>query len=174
MTGPTKATPRAITVSGTLLGIGLALAMPISPVAFGGATMVGDRDYRHSGLAHIARTLNVTDEAHLHYIHNSGSQLIETGAATGTLPGSMNAHVSVGASISGTFTIIVHGGGGSIKGHGTATPSGSGTYESFRGTLTATGGTGRYTHAHGHAKLYGTFNRKTYAMVVQTTGRLSY
>jgi hypothetical protein len=123
--------------------------------------------------ARVARTLNATDTAHLHYIHSSGAELIETGTAFGTLPGSMQAHVNVGPTISGNFTIDVHG-GGSISGHGTATPHGSGVYESFRGSLTVTGGTGHYAHAHGHAGLYGTFDRKTYALVVQTTGQLSY
>jgi hypothetical protein len=123
--------------------------------------------------AHAARTLNATDTAHLHYIHSSGSLLCEEGSATGTLPGSMSAHVNIGPTLSGNFTIYVHG-GGTIKGHGTATPHGSGTYESFAGSLTVTGGTGRYTHAHGHAGLYGTFDRKTYALLIQTTGRLAY
>lgn len=127
----------------------------------------------HNPFARAAHVVNATDTARLHYIHSSGSQLVETGSASGSLPGSMRANVSIGATLSGNFTIYVHG-GGSIRGHGLATPHGSGTYESFSGSLTVTGGTGRYTHAHGHAGLYGTFNRKTYALVVQTTGRLTY
>ncbi|MGH2853331.1 MAG: hypothetical protein ACRDLF_03955 [Solirubrobacteraceae bacterium] len=85
----------------------------------------------------------------------------------------MQAHIEVGPTTTGNFTIYVRG-GGTIKGHGTATMHGSGTYESFSGTLVVTGGTGRYAHAHGKAGLYGTFNRKTYALLVQTTGRLAY
>jgi hypothetical protein len=173
MNDPTKASPQALITSSVLLSIGLAI-MIVTPNALGRPTSLRvSLSNRHSGVAHVARTLNATDEAHLRYIHSSGSELIETGTATGTLPGSMNARVSIGASISGAFTITVRG-GGSIKGHGSGIPSGSGTYESFRGSLTVTGGTGRYAHAHGYAKLYGTFDRKTYALVVQTTGRLSY
>jgi hypothetical protein len=85
----------------------------------------------------------------------------------------MQAHVEIGPTTTGNFTIYVRG-GGTIKGHGTATMHGSGIYESFSGTLVVTGGSGRYAHAHGRAGLYGTFDRKAYALLVQTTGRLAY
>jgi hypothetical protein len=84
----------------------------------------------------------------------------------------MRADCNLGATFAASFTIYTNG--GTIQGHGKATPHGSGIYESFAGTLIVTGGTGRYTHAHGHAGLYGTFNRRTYALTVQTTGSLSY
>jgi hypothetical protein len=125
-----------------------------------------------AGPAHVASTLNITDTAKLHYTGGSGSLLHESGSATGTLPGSMKAECNIGAVLTTNFTI--HTSEGTIKGHGTATPHGSGTYESFAGTLVATGGTGRFAHAHGHAGLYGTFDRRNYALTVQTTGKLSY
>jgi hypothetical protein len=116
--------------------------------------------------------LRTTDEAHMSYVkHKSTATLLfEEGAARGTLPGSMHAYCSLGATFSANFTIYTND--GTIKGHGTAIPHGSGLYESFAGTLTITSGTGRYTHAHGHAQLYGTFNRRTYAVTMQTTGSL--
>ena len=124
--------------------------------------------------AHTARALKATDEAHMRYIkhRSTATHLFEEGTAHGTLPGSMRAYLSLGATFAGSFTIDTNG--GTINGHGTATPHGGGLYESFAGTLIVTGGTGRYTHAHGHAKLYGAFNRRTYALTVQTTGSLSY
>jgi hypothetical protein len=122
--------------------------------------------------ARAARTLGASDVAHLHYVRSSGSYLFEEGSATGGMPGSMKVDLNVGATFSGSFTIYTQN--GSIKGHGSATPHGSGRYESFSGSLTVTGGTGRYAHAHGTAGLYGTFDRKTYALVIQTTGKLSY
>ncbi len=143
----------------------VALAGPASSAALHPAS--------HRWPARAAHTLSVADTTHLHYIHAAGSLLYEEGTAIGTLPGTMRAHVYIGPTTTGTFTIYVHG-GGTINGHGTATMHGSGVYESFNGTLTATGGTGRYTHAHGHAGLYGTFDRKNYALLVQTTGRLAY
>lgn len=165
---PRPATTRALTAVGAaLLATLFSSALPAAGLASG--THISRRD----AVAHSASTLNATDTAHLHYTHSSGAELVETGTASGTLPGSMQARVDIGPTIDGSFTIDVRG-GGSISGHGTAAPHGSGIYESFRGSLTVTGGTGRYTHAHGHAGLYGTFDRKTYALVVQTTGRLSY
>ena len=116
--------------------------------------------------------LKATDTAHLRYLSASGSLLHERGGASGTLPGQMRADVNVGPVFSGNFTIYAHG--GSISGHGRAAPHGSGVYESFEGWLTVTGGSGRYTHARGKARLYGTFNRNTYALVVQTVGTLLY
>jgi hypothetical protein len=125
-----------------------------------------------SGPALAARTLKATDTAHLRYISASGSLLIEEGRAAGTLPGSMKVHFDVGATFTGNFTIYASG--GSISGHGDAIPHGSGIYESFAGSLTVTGGSGRYAHAHGQAKLYGTFDRNSYALLVQTVGTLHY
>jgi tetraprenyl-beta-curcumene synthase len=124
------------------------------------------------GRARVAHVLKATDTARLHYVSASGSVLLDEGKATGTLPGSMRVHLDLGATFTGTFTI--YAGGGSITGRGSATPHGSGTYESFAGTLTVTGGSGRYVHAHGHGGLYGTFDRDNYALVIKTTGSLIY
>ena len=123
-------------------------------------------------LARTAHALKASDTAHLRYLSASGSLLLEEGQTTGTLPGKMRAHVDVGSTFTGNFTTYTRY--GTIIGHGTATPHGSGIYESFSGTLVVTGGSGRYAHAHGTAGLYGTFNRRNYAFVVQTTGTLLY
>jgi hypothetical protein len=123
-------------------------------------------------IAQASHTLSATDTAHLHYVSASGSMLNDEGKATGSMPGTMHVHLDLGATFTGSFTIYTNG--GTIKGHGSAIPHGSGTYESFAGTLTVTGGTGRYTHAHGHGHLYGTFNRNNYALVIKTTGSLTY
>lgn len=122
--------------------------------------------------ARQARALSVTDTARLHYVSASGSLLYEVGQVGGTLPGSMRARFNVGATMRGSFTFYAHG--GSIRGRGSARLHGSGVYESFAGSLVATGGSGRYAHAHGQARLYGTFNRNSYALVVQTIGVLRY
>jgi hypothetical protein len=124
--------------------------------------------------ARTARSLKTTDFAKLRYNQrkSSGSWLYEEGTATGTLPGGMRVYANIGPTLTATFTIYAHG--GTIRGHASAKPHGSGRYESFAGSLTATGGTGRYSHAHGHAGFYGVLNRLNYAMTVQTTGTLSY
>lgn len=124
--------------------------------------------------ARSSRTLNATDTAHLKYNPKSseGATLIEEGSATGSLPGKMRARLKIEGTFSGTFALTTSG--GTLKGHGVAKPSGSGRYESFRGSLVVTGGTGRFARAHGTAGLYGVFDRVKYQVTVQTTGSISY
>lgn len=136
------------------------------------ATSVHMASASRQPVARAARVLRATDVAHLHYVSASGSLLYEVGGVGGTLPGGMHARVRVSSTFTGSFTIYAHG--GSITGHGSARPHGSGIYESFAGTLVVSGGSGRFRRAHGRAGLYGTFNRRTYALVVQTTGTLYY
>jgi hypothetical protein len=123
--------------------------------------------------AHGARTQSVDDTAHLHLLKSSGSLLYEEGTTSGGISGKMRANLNIGATFTGSFTIYAKG-GGTLKGHGTATPHGSGRYESFSGSMVITGGSGRYAHAHGSGGLFGTFDRESYAFVVQTTGKLTY
>ncbi len=122
--------------------------------------------------ATTAHTLNVADTAHLHDVKSAGSALLEEGTATGGLPGPVKVEFVVGATVSASFTIYARS--GSIAGHGTGTLHSSGVYASFGGTMTVTHGTGRYAHARGHGGFYGVMNRNTYALTVQTTGKLSY
>jgi hypothetical protein len=126
----------------------------------------------HQRVAHTARTLDGTATAHLHLIKIDGSQLIERGPATGALAGTATATIHTGALLTGTFTIYTHD--GSITGHGTATPHGNGRYQSFAGTFLATSGTGRYTDVKGQGGLYGTYDRRSDEVVIQTTGTLTY
>lgn len=131
------------------------------------APAAGDR-----AAAHIARSLNGTATAHLHLIESEGAKLHEEGPVTGALPGTMKATFNTGTVFTGSFTI--HTRYGTIDGEGKAIPNGSGRYQSFHGSITVTGGSGRYSHAHGHTALYGTFDRRTFALVIQTKGSLSY
>ena len=136
-----------------------------NPPALAGITWHGPR-------AHFARTVSGNVSAHLHLVKASGSRLLEEGTASGGLPGRIRADLDVGATFTGTLTVYTSR--GAVTGHGTAVPHGSGRYESFSGTFTITGGTHRYAHAHGKAELFGTFDRRTYALVVQTHGKLTY
>jgi hypothetical protein len=146
----------------------LALAAALSASGAASAGALG----RSIPLARAARTLNVTDTAHLRYRGTSGSSLIEEGAATGGLPGSVKVRFNVGASVSASFTITTHQ--GALIGHGTGVLHSSGMYASFAGSMTVTRGTGRYRYAHGHGGFYGAINRRTYDLTVQTIGKLSY
>jgi hypothetical protein len=123
-----------------------------------------------------ARTLNIADTAYLrcNFAKTEGSIVFEEGKAYGQLPGTMVARLNIEGGFSGSF-VLTPKTGGIIRGHGSAKPSlPPRQYESFRGSLTVTGGSGRYAHAHGQAGLYGVYDRNTCKVTVQTTGRLSY
>lgn len=145
-----------------------ALTLTPSAIVLAGATSPAEGSTR----AHDAHTLNGTDTAHLRLTHQYEALLYEEGPATGALPGDVRAELNVGQAFTGRVTIYARG--GSITGQGDAKPHGAGRYQSFAGSLTLTGGSGRYRHIHGRGKLYGTFDRRTYAVVIQTTGNFYY
>ena len=142
-------------------------------LAAGAATLCAGPSARaaHSRAARPSR-LHASDVAILRYHGSFGEQVYETGYAKGTLPGSMKVHMTFASTVSGSFILYTHG--GTIIGHGRAKPHGGGVWESFAGTLYVTGGSGRYAHAHGSARLYGTFNRDTYALKIKTAGTLLF
>ena len=125
--------------------------------------------------ARAARTVSVNDTGHLTRTHASGDVIDEAGKIAGTLPGTATVHLNVGPeTITASFTIQVHG-GGSIVGTGRAKIGSDNRFTSFAGTLSVTGGSGRYAHARGAGKLYGTIERVSDKLTVQTReGTLHY
>lgn len=122
-----------------------------------------------------ARTLSVKDEGHLKLVRSSGSLLIDEGPASGTVPGRARVQFVYKGEPTVRATITVFGHAGSITARGSGRLSSlTSTNPSFAGALTITGGSGRYAGAHGDGRLYGVFNRRTYAMTVQTQGILHF
>jgi hypothetical protein len=123
-------------------------------------------------VASAAHTTAATDTAHLHLIASPGSLLLEEGRASGTLPGKVRVRFDVGPTVTATFVIYTKG--GTINGRGAGKLRSAGLYATFGGWLKITGGTGRYAHARGSGGLYGSINRNTDALTVQTTGTISF
>ncbi len=124
--------------------------------------------------ARAARTLSVRDEGHLHLAGRpEGSLIVEEGAVSGTLPGTVKVRFDVGATVTAQFTIYARG-GGSVSGRGSGALHSTSLYSTFGGTLSVTSGTGRFRRARGTGGLYGAIDRKTDALTVQTIGKLSY
>lgn len=147
---------------------GLAIAASMAIAAWGAGQAWGTQQAR----ARLARTLNGTETVHLRLVRQNETLLYEEGPTTGALAGRMQAALTVGAVFTGRFTIRTRA--GTITGRGRATPHGFGRYQSFAGTLTVIGGTGRYAHVHGSTRLFGTFDRRTFSVILKTSGRLSY
>ena len=125
--------------------------------------------------AHSAHTLNVKDEGRLRFVRSSGSELIDEGQATGTIPGKARIVFVYNGNPSVSAQITIDGHGGSIQARGTGRLSNpTSASPSFKGTLTITAGGGRYAHAHGSGDFYGVFYRRSYAITVQTQGTLDY
>lgn len=122
--------------------------------------------------AHAARTVNISDKAHLRPVSESGANLVEEGEATGSLPGRVRVRFNLGVIVYASFSISTPY--GSISGSGSSKLHGTGVWDSFGGTVTVAHGTGRYLHARGHAGFYGVINRRTDVSNVQTTGTLAY
>jgi hypothetical protein len=126
-------------------------------------------------LAHAARAVSVKDEGRLHLVKSSGSLLIDEGTASGSFPGRSLVRFTYNGSPSVTAQITIYGHFGNIQARAAGQLSSpTSPSPSFRGTLTISGGSGRYAHASGSGHLYGIFYRRSYAMVVQTEGTLHY
>jgi hypothetical protein len=121
--------------------------------------------------ARAAGVISVNDTGRLRFTGESNGELIEEGPASGTLPGSVRARLTLGTDVTLGFTIYLHG--GSITGSGAAKLNpGKGVYASFNGTLNVSHGSGHYAHASGRGGLYGTIDRENDNATVQVVGRL--
>ncbi len=126
-------------------------------------------------IAVAARSLSVKDEGYLRLVKSSGSLLIDEGPVRGTIPGRAKVRFVYNGDPAVTAQLTISGHAGSIVASARGRLSSpTSPHPSFDGTLTVTGGSGRYRHAHGSGRLYGIFYRRTYAMTVQTTGTVHY
>jgi hypothetical protein len=123
---------------------------------------------------HAASALSVSDSAKLRLVSADGNTLYERGKASGTLPGTVEVALTLGAhTASSSFTIRTQG--GTITGRGSGKLKlGKGGYDSFGGAVSVQRGTGRFRHAAGKGGLYGSIYRVNDAMSVQVTGTLRY
>jgi len=139
--------------------------------AFGSSTVAAGQST--AARAHAAYRISGASTAYLHRVRNAGAEIIEEGTVYGALSGKAKARLDLGVTVSGSFTIyLAHG--GAIYGHGSGALRNAGVYQAFSGSLSITGGSGRYTHAHGHGGFSGKINRRTYAVTLSTSGTLYY
>jgi hypothetical protein len=154
--------PRRRALHGAALTVSALLGLSIS------AQAAGPR-------ARAAHRVNAKEEARLHFMRASGSTLIDEGHATGTIPGYVKISFTYTGSpnVSAQFTIYGSSGSLRVKASGKLSNPSSPS-PSFKGSLSITGGSGRYAHAHGSGTLYGVFYRRSYGIVVQVLGTVYY
>jgi hypothetical protein len=147
------------------------LALAACGAGMGAPAWASDR----AAATRSTKVVSVRDEGRLHYIHSSGNEIIDEGRASGTLPGSVRAYFTYDGEPTVTARFEIYGPGWSISGHGTGRLSNANsTSPSFRGSLTLSGGSGRYAHAHGSGEMFGVYDRRSYGLTVQTIGSLHY
>ncbi len=125
--------------------------------------------------ASAARTITLNDTAHLHRTSSHGFNLYESGSASGSVSGSISLHLDVVSTNRVTAQLTVHPRGGSVTGTASGSYRNNGSTASFSGTLTITGGTGSYAHAHGSGLSFsGTIQRTSNeAVTAHVSGHFS-
>jgi hypothetical protein len=121
-----------------------------------------------------ARTVALNESGRLHLTSSHGLKLNEQGIASGTIKGSIYIHLNVSSTNRVTAEVSIYPNGGSLTGSGSANYHVAGAVAEFAGTLSITRGTGHYAHAHATGlRFTGTIARKTDAVTVRVSGRLS-
>lgn len=124
--------------------------------------------------AGAARTISLNDTAHLHRTSSHGFNLYESGQATGSLGGSLTLHLDVVSTNHVTAQLTVKPSGGSMNGSASGDYRVNGGTASFSGTMSITGGSGSYAHAHGtNLSFSGTIQRSSDAVTVHVSGQFS-
>jgi hypothetical protein len=127
-----------------------------------------------SGHAAKRRSMTLKDTASLHLTRKNGNVLYEKGTATGTLPGTVTARfVTSATKVTGTVTFRPYG-GGSLTVSAVGYPQSLSTVTRFTGTLAVRKGSGRFKNALGSGTFNGTANRKTWAVTVHATAKITY
>lgn len=120
-----------------------------------------------------ARSESFTETGHLHKTSKNGASFVEQGPASGTYRGTLTIDLTT-TSKGVKFHITGYLPGGELTGYGSANINSEGKVAQFSGTATFSGGTGRYTHAHGSGfKVNGSLNRESYALALTFGGHLN-
>lgn len=119
-----------------------------------------------------AKAINVTERVQLHLVRKRGSTLDLQGTVSGALSGPVVARFNVRVvSVTGLVTIFPKEGGSlsfSIAGNADSI----GVRARFSGSVTVTGGTGRWARARGRGTFSGIVNRRTWAATATVRSRI--
>jgi hypothetical protein len=124
--------------------------------------------------ARAARTFTLNENGNLHLTSKRGFTLNEHGSASGTVGGTIYVQLTIASTNRVTARVSIYPSGGSISGYATADYHRGTTAASFSGTMSVTGGSGHYAHAHGSGLGFsGTIQRSNDAITVHVSGHAS-
>jgi hypothetical protein len=124
--------------------------------------------------AKSARTTSMHETGNLRLSSKHGFTLNEQGSATGTFDGTIHVRLTILSSSRVKAEVGIARSGGSISGVATASYHRADASASFSGSLSITGGTGSYSHAHGSGLSFGgTIQNSTEAIAVHLSGSIS-
>ena len=124
--------------------------------------------------AHAARTVSLSDTAHLHLTSHHAFTLNEQGSASGTISGTIYIHLTVASTNRVSAEVSIYPSAGSITGRASASYHPSGAVATFDGTMSVLRGTGHYSGARGTGLSFtGTVQRSNDAVTVHVSGRMS-
>jgi hypothetical protein len=113
-------------------------------------------------------TTTAREQVHTHLVRKSGSELYESGSATGTFRAAVSGRVSVG--VVSHFAFVLTDRHGSVRVAGVGYAVSLGVRARFRATARIVRGTGRYAAARGSVGLSSVVDRSTWSMVGTVTG----
>lgn len=129
---------------------------------------------RSTTIGTISRVVSVKDRVSLKVTKADGTTLNASGQLSGTFNGSVTLNQSVVSSERSVGSFVAYlNGGGSMKGRSTTLYYVSGSISRYTGTMSISGGTGRYSHASATGlRLSGTYNRVTGRMNLSLSGQI--
>jgi hypothetical protein len=129
---------------------------------------------RRTPHAKSARTVSLHETGNLRLTSKHGFTLNERGSATGTLSGTINVRLTIVSSDRVKAEVSISRNGGSISGEATASYHKNDVSANFSGSLSVSGGTGSYGHAHGSGLSFsGTIQNSNDAIAVHLSGPIS-
>jgi hypothetical protein len=128
-----------------------------------------------AAIARSARTISLSETAHLRLTSKHVFTLNEQGSASGTIAGAIYIHLHIANNRGGvTAEVNIYPRDGSLSGSGSASYEVEGADAAFSGELSITRGTGNYAGARASdLRFTGDIERRTDAVSVQLSGPLS-
>jgi hypothetical protein len=156
------------------LQIWLPLALSVGTIACVAPSGASGAAAGSGGVAVAARTQSFDINSTLHLIGHPGHILNEQGTFSGTQSGTIAIRFTSVSSTSGEATFTAYPTGGSVSGRTSTKGEVVGAKVYFSGSMTITGGTGKWAHASGRGLGFsGVVDRRSFHATTHMTGTIS-